>query len=177
MIGGGHREDLFHIGISPLAFKKRKVISVSLIFSVFQVLLTQNSQYVKAVYFRHALNSFAFTRRRKLLSPCQSPNLGSSNQRKLRFSPLCNCFAVFYSQWNSVKMEQYYGNTSCVVINDFVAPIVPLTHHDGKMYLFSKERNYPSHQYWCDSCSFFLSSSFPFFPPPLHFVLPSFPFR
>lgn len=62
-------------------------------------------------------------------------------------------------------MEKYYGNTSCVVINDIVAPPVPHIHHDDKTYLFSKERNYPSHKYWCDSGSLFLSSSFPFFSP------------
>lgn len=39
-----YREDIFHIRISPLPFKKKA-------FAVFQVPLTQNNPYVKGAYF------------------------------------------------------------------------------------------------------------------------------
>ena len=47
-----HREDIFHMGISSPALKKKKEArSVFLVLAIFQVSLTQNSQYVRVTYF------------------------------------------------------------------------------------------------------------------------------
>lgn len=73
--GGGGGEDLFHIGISSLAFKRKKEGHklFSYIFCLSSA-FNSNSQYIKAVYFRLMCSELLCIHRKKETSyPLSEP--------------------------------------------------------------------------------------------------------